>query len=147
MKTKKTKAAYAKRARRGMLGFTISWIDENPFSENANISNGSIDHANPIQKLICRDMWLTSADWICGTEFTWRVAMRAVFTGAPRGDCYADAEHVFTCTLLGNKSKILNDAMEESLKEFIAGNDAYPAGHKNKGKYSHCEFLAEVIGI
>lgn len=147
MKTKQTKAAYLKRARRGMLGFTITWIDTNPFTEGGKIEGGEIDHANPIQKVICKDMWKRCSQWIVNTEFTWRVIMRVVFVGAPKGDCWADAEHIFTCTLRGEKSQILNDAMEESLKEFLAGNDSYPAGHKNKGVYSHCEFLAEVIGI
>jgi hypothetical protein len=147
LKTKKTKAAHMKRARKGMLGFTVTWLDTDPFTEGGNIEGGDIDHANPIQKVICRDMWKRCSQWIVSTEFTWRVIMRVVFVGAAKGDCFADAEHIFTCTLRGPKSEILNDAMEQSLKEFLAGNESYPEGHKNKGVYSHCEFLAEVIGI
>ena len=53
----KRKAAYMKRARRGMMGFCITWMDSDPFTENGRIDGGEIDHANPTQKLICRDMW------------------------------------------------------------------------------------------
>ena len=143
----KRKAAYMKRARRGMMGFCITWMDSDPFTENGRIDGGEIDHANPTQKLICRDMWKHCSQWIVSTEFTWRVIMRVVFVGAPKGDCFYDNEFTYTCTLRGNKSEILNDAMEQALKEAIAGNDYYKDGDANKGKYSHCEFLAQVIGV
>jgi hypothetical protein len=143
----KMKAQYMKRARRGMMGFTIVWSDSDPFTENGRIDGGEIDHANPTQKLICRDMWKRCSQWIVSTEFTWRVIMRVVFVGAPKGDCYYDNEFTYTCTLRGHKSEILNDAMEQALKEAVAGNDAYPDGHKNKGVYSACEFLAQVVGV
>ena len=143
----KRKAAYMKRARRGMMGFCITWMDSDPFTENGRIDGGEIDHANPTQKLICRDMWQRCSQWIVSTEFTWRVIMRVVFVGAPKGDCFYDNEFTYTFTLRGHKSEILNDAMELALKEAIAGNDHYKDGDSNKGKYSHCEFLAQVIGV
>lgn len=140
-------AAFQKRARKSMRGFTIVWADSDPFTENGRIDGGEIDHANPTQKLICRDMWQRCSQWIVSTEFTWRVIMRVVFIGAPKGDCFYDNEFTYTCTLRGNKSEILNDAMELALKEAISGNDHYKDGDSNKGKYSHCEFLAQVIGV
>lgn len=141
------KAQYMKRARAQMKGFCITWRDFDPFSENGKIDGGEIDHANPTQKLICREMWQRCSQWIVSTEFTWQVTMRVIFTGATKGDCYCDYDFTYTCTLRGNKSEILNNAMEQSLKEAIAGNNAYPEGHKNKGVYSHCEFLAQVVGV
>ena len=143
----KMKAQYMKRARRGMMGFTITWRDSDPFTENGTIDGGEIDHANPTQKLICRDMWQRCSQWIVSTEFTWQVIMRVVFVGAPKGDCFYDNEFIYTCTLRGHKSEILNDAMEQALKEAIAGNDYYKEGDANKGTYSHSEFLAAVIGV
>lgn len=143
----KKKAAYLKRARNGMRGFTITWADSDPFSENGTIDGGEIDHANPTQKLICIDMWKRCSQWIVTQEFTWQVIMRVIFTGAPNGDKYDDYEFKYTCTLRGNKSEILNNEMEKALKESLAGNDAYPEGHKNKGIYSHCEFMAIVAGV
>ena len=143
----KMKAAYMKRARRGMMGFTITWRDSDPFTENGTIDGGEIDHANPTQKLICRDMWQRCSQWIVSTEFTWSVIMRVIFEGAPRGDVWVDCEFNFTCSLRGKKSEILNDAMEAALIDARAGNDAYPDGHKNKGVYSRCEFLAQVAGV
>jgi len=140
-------AAYQKRARKSMLGFAITWIDSDPFTDNGVIEGGEIDHANPTQKLICRDMWKRCSQWIVSTEFTWQVIMRVVFVGAPKGDCFYDCDFTYTCTLRGHKSEILNDAMEQALKEAIAGNDHYKDGDANKGVYSHCEFLACVIGV
>lgn len=144
----KTKIAqYQKRARAGMLGFSLSWGYSDPFSENSSIYGGEIDHLNPTQKIICRDMWRRCSQWIVTQEFTWQVIMRVVYIGTEKGDKYDDYDHVFTCTLRGNKSDILNDAMEKNLSESLAGNNAFPEGHKNKGVYSHCEFLAVVIGV
>ena len=143
----KMKAQYMKRARRGMMGFTITWQDSDPFTENGTIDGGEIDHANPTQKLICRDMWQRCSQWIVSTEFTWSVIMRVIFEGAPRGDVWVDCEFNFTCSLRGKKSEILNDAMEAALIDARAGNDAYPDGHKNKGVYSRCEFLAQIVGV
>jgi len=143
----KTKIAqYQKRARAGMKNFSISWGDTDPFSESGSIYGGEIDHSNPTQKLICKNMWKRCSQWIVTQEFTWQVIMRVVYE-TPRGDKHDDYEHVFTCTLRGNKSEILNDAMEKNLIESLAGNSAFPDGHKNKGTYSHCEFLAVVIGV
>jgi hypothetical protein len=62
--TTDTKAEYAKRARRGMKGMALSWIDENPFDDNAKIFAPMVDHVNPTQKLICEDMWYRCKDWI-----------------------------------------------------------------------------------
>lgn len=140
------KAQFMKRARRGMMGFTVIWSDSDPFSENGNIDGGEIDHANPTQKLICRDMWNRCSQWIVSTEFTWHVVMRVCWKDYKNVEA-VDCHHVYTCSLRGNKSEILNDAMEKSLKDTIAGNDNYPDGHKNKGVYSHCEFMAVVIGV
>ena len=143
----KKKAQYMKRARAGMRGFSVAWSDSDPFSENGTIEGGDIDHANPTQKLICRDMWKRCSQWIVETEFQWSVIMRVIFEGAPRGDVWVDCDFNFTCSLRGKKSEILNDAMEAALIDAKAGNDAYPDGHKNKGNYSRCEFLAQVVGV
>lgn len=142
----KMKAQYMKRARRGMLGFTVTWLDPDPFADNSEIEGGDIDHANPTQKLICLDMWKRCSQWIVSTEFTWVVIMRVCWKEYTKIEA-VDCHHRFTCALRGHKSEILNDAMEQSLKEVLAGNDAYPDGHKNKGTYSHCEFLAQIVGV
>ena len=147
MKTKKTKAAYLKRARRGMLGLSLNWCDSEPFQNNGELGEWNVSHSNPTQKIICKSMWTRYKQWIVTTEFTWRVILRVVFTGAEKGDCYADAEHIFTCSLMGPKSEKLNESMMKSFNEFIAGNNSYQDGHKNKGTYSHSEFLAEIIGV
>ncbi len=140
-------AAYQKRARRGMMGFTIIWADSNPFDENSTITGGSIDHANPTQKLICRDMWSRCSQWIVTTEFSWQVIMRVVFEGAKKGDCFYDHEFKFTCSLRGHKSEVLNDAMQKCLEDAIAGNAHYKDGDANKGVYDRCEFMATIIGV
>ena len=122
MKTKKTKAEYLKRARRGMLGFIITWQDKDPFGDNIEITGGEIDHENPIQRLICVDMWKRCSQWIVNSEFTWHVIMRVIFEGAPKGDCFVDCEFTVTGTLRGKNSDPLNDAMERAFKEVLEGN-------------------------
>lgn len=145
----KTKNAQnMKRARKGMLGFTITWADTNPFSENGEIifNGNAADHPNPTQKLICKDMWQRCSNWILNTEFTWTVLMRVVFENTKRGDKYDDFYFTYSCTLRGNKSDILNDAMEAELKESLRLNDLLDDENKNKGIYSRCEFMAQIIG-
>ncbi len=137
------KAQYMKRARNGMKGFEISWIDEDPFSENGKIHGGEVGHANPTQRLICRDMWKRCSQWIVETEFVWLIQMRVVFYD--RDEPYDDYEFVFTCSLRGNKSGILNEAME---KEFLYSIDLNSKAEvRKKGVYSHCEFMATVVGV
>ncbi|MET0356197.1 MAG: hypothetical protein ABW044_05425 [Cellvibrio sp.] len=140
-------ASFHKRARKGMLGFSIAWADSDPFNDNGHITGGVIDHGNPTQKLICIDMWKRCSQWIVNTEFTWQVIMRVIYMGAPKGDKYDDYEFTFTCSLRGNKSEILNDAMEESLNESIKANSSYPDGDRHKGVYDRCEFLAVIVGV
>jgi len=142
----KMKAQYMKRARRGMIGFTIIWSDTDPFNDNGVIDGGIIDHSNPTQKLICMDMWKRCSQWIVTTEFTWHIVMRVCWQDYKKIEA-VDCHHTYTCSLRGHKSEILNDAMEKSLKEVLAGNDHYKDGDPRKGVYSHCEFLAEVIGV
>ena len=145
--SKNKMAAYQKQARKGLKGLILKWVDADPFSEDAAISNTSVSHTNATQRLVVDQMWQQCADWICNTEFTWRVSMLVVFDTDKRGLKVDDYEFNFTCTLRGKKSEILNNAMQEALRESHAGNDSLPDGHKNKGKYQYCEFVAQVIGI
>ena len=74
--------------------------------------------------------------------------MRVVHTGTPSGeDKYDDAIFNYTCSLRSKKAEILHEEIQKAFEGFIAGNDAYPEGHKNKGVYSHCEFMAIVAGV
>jgi hypothetical protein len=140
-------AAYQKEARKGLKGLILRWVDADPFSENAEITNTDVSHKNPTQRLIVDEMWRQCSKWICETEFTWNVVMKVFHDTGERGLKVDEYEFDFTCTLRGKKSDILNDAMEASLNESRAGNDAFPDGHKNKGVYLRCDFIATVTGI
>jgi len=143
-KNKETKAEYMKRARRGMLGMAISWIDLDPFDEKATIAGGEINHANPTQKLICEDMWRRCSHWIVNTEFTWQVRMVVIFDGARETPDYL---FTHTGTLRGHKSDELNDAMQKAFDEAHKANASYKDGHKNKGVYLQTEFVAQIVGV
>lgn len=145
--SKKKMASYQERARRGLKGMILKWIDSDPFSENGIITDTDVTHSNPTQRLIVRDMWARCNDWILNTEFTYCVIMRVVFETERRGLKVDEFEFNYTCTLRGAKSEILNDAMERELKEAIRCNDSIPSEHKNKGKYLHCEFIATITGV
>jgi hypothetical protein len=145
---KKTKMAqYIKRARRHMAGVILAWTDTDPFSEGGEIRDTDVTHKNPTQRLIARDMWDRCRDWMVTTEFTWLVTMRVIYTGTAKGDKVDTLEFRHTCSLRGNKSDELNDAMQAELKESLKGNDAFPEGHRNKGVYDRCEFVAVVVGV
>lgn len=140
---KKKMASYQERARRGMKGMALSWIDEDPFDNTAKIFAPMVDHTNPIQKLICRDMWMQCKDWILNNEFVWVVRMVVIFEGAKnQPDYYFD----YTGALNGEKSKELNAKMEEAYKDAHRSNESYKDGDKNKGVYLQTEFLAQIVG-
>lgn len=144
---KKKIASYMERARRGLKGLTLTWTDQNPFENNAEIIAGKVTHKNPTQRIIVQNLWAVSSDWIMNAEFTYLVTLRVVFETEKRGLKVDELEFTFTCALQGKKSQILNDAMESELRECLKCNDAIPDGHKNKGKYSHCEFEAVIVGV
>lgn len=144
---KKKMASYQERARRGLKGMILKWIDSDPFSENGIITATDITHKNPTQRLIVRDMWARCNDWILNAEFTYCVIMRVVFETDKRGLKVDEFEFNYTCTLRGAKSEILNDAMERELQDAIRCNDSIPSAHKNKGMYLHCEFIATIAGV
>lgn len=144
----KTKMAeYQKRARAGLKGLTLTWSDSDPFKEDGDITNTNVSHKNPIQNIIVKDMWYRCSHWILNTEFTWLTTMQVIFETEKRGDRIDEYEFRFTCSLRGNKSQILNDAMEEALIESKTSNESYPTGHKNKGKYKICHFNSEIAGV
>lgn len=145
--SKKKMASFMERARRGMKGMILRWTDTDPFSESGHIFDTEVNHKNPTQKLIVLDMWSRCQDWILNTEFTWCVTMRVIFETEKRGYKVDEYEFNFTCTLRGPKSEILNDAMEVELKDSLRCNDAMADGHKNKGRYKHCEFSAVIVGV
>ena len=139
-----TKAEYTKRARRGMKGMALSWIDANPFDDNAKIFAPIVDHVNPTQKLICEEMWHRCKDLILNTEFIWLVRMVVFFEGAKnQPDYYFD----FTGALNGEKSKELNGKMAEAYAEAHKANARFKDGHKNKGVYLQTEFVAQIVGV
>ena len=144
---KQKMAEYQKRARRGMLGFSVSWIDADPFSEVAEIAGGEISHSNPTQKLICVDMWRKCSQWIVTTEFVWTVRMSVIFETERRGDGIVECEFSYTGTLRGDKSEQLNAIMQREFDAAITANNSYPAGHKNKGVYLQTEFVAKITGV
>lgn len=144
---KKKMASYQERARRGLKGMILRWTDSDPFSENGTISATDVTHKNPTQRLVVRDMWYRCNEWILNTEFTYCVIMRVVFETEKRGLKVDEFQFDYTCTLRGAKSQILNDSMENELKEAIRCNDSIPEDHKNKGRYVHCEFEAIIVGV
>ena len=140
-------AQFHKRARAGMRGFELHWTSTEPFVDSSDVQNVHIWHANPTQRLICADMWNRCQKWIVETEFQWLIVMKIIIETEKRGYAITECEFQYTCSLRGPKSKTLNDAMEKEFNETIAGNNAYPVGHKNKGKYLRCEFIAKVAGV
>lgn len=144
---KRKMASYQERARRGLKGMVLRWTDSDPFSENGTITDTDVTHSNPTQRLLVRDMWARCSDWIVSTEFTYLVTMRVVFDTEKRGQKVDILEFDYTGTLRAAKSQMLNDVMEKELKSSLKSNDSLPGGHKNKGNYLYCEFIAQIVGV
>lgn len=144
---KRKMASYQERARRGLKGMILRWTDSDPFSENGTITDTDVTHSNPTQRLLVRDMWARCNSWIVSTEFIYCVKMNVVFETEKRGLKVDELEFNYTGTLRAAKSQMLNDVMEKELADCLKANDSLPAGHKNKGKYMHCEFVAQIVGV
>jgi len=142
--SKDTIAHSIERSRRGVKGLALSWIDLDPSVDNSKIFCPDVDHVNPTQKLICRDIWARYKDWILDTEFTWLVRMVVIFEGAKN---MPDFEFVYTGPIKGQKSLALTDKIIEAYRDAHKANDSYKIGHKNKGVYQQTEFTAQIIGI
>lgn len=144
---KKKLQQFHKRARAGMRGFMLSWSDIDPFGPCSDVQNVAVDHTNPTQRLIVADMWNQCEKWIMETEFQWSIVMKISIETERRGTAVTECEFNFTCALRGAKALVLNDAMKNEFEETIAGNNAYPEGHKNKGVLSGCVFVAKIAGV
>lgn len=144
---KKKMASYQERARRGLKGMLLRWTDSDPFSENGTITDTDVTHSNPTQRLIVRDMWARCNSWIVSTEFVYLVKMNVVFDTQKRGLKVDELEFDYTGTLRAAKSQMLNDVMQKELDDCLRANESLPPGHKNKGKYLHCEFVAQIVGV
>jgi hypothetical protein len=81
------------------------------------------------------------------TEFIYRVEMNVVFETERRGLKVDELEFDYTGTLRAAKSQMLNDVMERELADCLKSNDSLPSGHKNKGNYLYCEFIAQIVGV
>lgn len=147
---KQKNAAYVKQARRGMMGFTIVWWDDDPFHESSVIRDSRVTHVNPTQKLICIDMWNAAQNWILTTEFTWTVYVDAHFELNNKASAdlkKEEGEFRITGPLRKPGFNDLNDAIEAWLKEVRFLNDQLPDGHKNKGRFTGCNFQSTVTGV
>ncbi len=142
---KKKMASNLKRGRKGLLWLVLEWSDSDPLSDAPFIQNDRVTHRNPIQRLIVKEMWRTSAEWILTSEFTWRLTMTIIYETEKRGDKIDEVELVYTCALRGKKSQILNDAMLSELEASLAANEYLDIGHKNKGVFKNCFYKAEII--
>ena len=140
-------AANLKQGRRGVKGLILEWSDKQPLSDAPFIQNDRVTHRNPIQRLIVKEMWRTSAEWIVTSEFTWRVTMTVIYATEKRGDKIDEVELIYTCALRGKKSQILNDAMLSELEASLAANDYLDTSHKNKGVFKSCFYKAEIICV
>lgn len=144
---KKKMASYQEHARRGLKGMLLRWTDSDPFSENGTITDTDVTHSNPTQRLLVRDMWARCNSWIVSTEFVYLVKMNVVFDTQKRGLKVDELEFDYTGTLRAAKSQMLNDVMQKELDDCLKANESLPPGHKNKGTYLRCEFVAQIVGV
>jgi len=140
----KVVAKNLERARRGLRGLALSWIDLNPTAKVSPIFSPKVDHSNPTQRMVCQDTWARHKDWILDSEFVWVVRMVVIFDGAKNMPEY---EFRYTGQLKGSKALQLTDKIMEAYEEAHRANDSYKAGNKNKGIYSQTEFVAQIVGV
>lgn len=127
--------AMIKRARAGVKGLIIYWIDKDPLSASSKVIPGNVDHRNPIYRLTARKIFQDYGDFIARKQsFRWLLTIKVVFDYDNGQRQYEERElEAFSTT------SVLNEYALEQIEDAMRYGD--------KSKYKHTEFKIECIGV
>lgn len=131
----RNKEAMLKRARAGIKGLIISWIDEDPLTESSKVIPGKVNHRNPIYRLSARKIFEDHGEFITQHQnFRWRVNINVIFD-YDNGQRQIETRELEAFTTIS----CLNDFALEQIEDAMR--------HGDKNKYKHTEFSIECIGV
>jgi len=69
-----------KRARAGVKGLIIDWVDEDPLTDSSKVIPGNVSHRNPVYRLTARKIFEDHGEFITRHQsFRWLVTIKVVF--------------------------------------------------------------------
>jgi len=123
-----------KRARAGVKGLIIDWIDEDPLTDSSKVIPGNVSHRNPVYRLTAKKIFEDHGEFITKQQsFRWLVCINVIFDYPKNRQIETRELEAFTTI-----SKLNEFALEQI-------EDAMRYG--DKSKYKHTEFSIECIGV
>lgn len=123
-----------KRARAGVKGLIISWIDVEPLRDGTDLANGRITHRNPVYRLTARTIFRDFGDWITTkAPFRWQINIKLYFD-YPNGATQIEERELEAVSTISALNEHCLEQIEDALR------------HGGKEYYRHTEFTIECLG-
>lgn len=133
MKSIKQKNQMLKRARAGVKGLIISWIDTNPLRDTHEPINGEVTHKNPLFKLVAKKVFKDFGDWITfGQPFHWLITITVIFD-YDNGQRQLEERELEAFATLDRINEFSLDAIRDAMR------------HGDMKKYVHTKFKVECL--
>ena len=127
--------AMIKRARAGVKGLIIDWVDEDPLTDSSKVIPGNVSHRNPIYRLTARKIFQDHGEFITKQQsFRWLVTIKVVFDYDNGQRQYEERELEAFATI-----SVINEYALEQIQDAMRYGDM--------SKYRHTEFKIECIGV
>lgn len=124
-----------KRAKAGIKGLIISWIDVDPLRESSDIIPGKVTHRNPVFRLTAEQIFREFGDWIVDRQpFRWLVKIE-LFFDYPNGTVQIEERELEAVSTI----TALNDHCLEQIRDALRYGAA--------DRYRHTEFTIECVGM
>lgn len=138
---KKPTARTNKQAKRLLNGLSLSWQDQNPESELEKPVNAVVSHANPVLRLMARDIFNSQAKWILEeANLSWNATIETVFT-FPCGTLLCEKTNL---THYGKLCEINEAVLDQITKDkALAALEQHPQG---KPSYTHTNLKVTCFG-
>lgn len=128
-------AKMLKRARAGVKGLIISWIDIDPLRDCSETIPGKVSHRNPVMRLTAKKVFQDYGDFITRIQnFRWLVSINVIFD-YDNGRRQIETRELEAFTTITKLNEYALEQIEDALR------------HGDKSKYKHTEFTIECIGV
>lgn len=133
MKSIRQKNNMIKRARAGVKGLIIEWIDKDPLRNKYEHISGKVTHRNPLFRMCAQKVFTDFGEWITHKQpFHWLITITVIFdydNGQQQQET-RELEAFATLDLINEHSL---DAIRDALR------------HGDATKYTHTQFNVECI--
>ena len=124
-----------KRARAGIKGLIIDWIDIDPLTDSSRVIPGNVGHKNPVYRLTAREIFEDHGEFITQRQsFRWVVKIDVIFD-YDNGQRQIETRELEAFTTISKLNEYALEQIQDAMR------------HGDKTKYKHTEFTIECIGV